>query len=64
MAEEVCHGSGISDALSAELGIHITVIDLGADYVTHGTTNDLYRKCGLDPKSIANKIREVFHHEN
>ena len=64
MAEEVCHGSGISDALSAELGIHITGIDLGTDYVTHGTTNDLYRKCGLDPESIANKIREVFHHEN
>ena len=34
-------------------------IDLGHRYVTHGSVAELYKHCGLDPKSIAEYIQEV-----
>ena len=64
VVEEVCHGSGIVDAISTALDMHCVGMDLGSDYVTHGNTSDLYHKYGLDPESIATKIQEVIHHEN
>ena len=63
--EEVCTGSGIKEALAWELrclDLHCAVygIDLGPDFVTHGSLNDLYKLCGLDAASIANYTKEVL----
>ena len=62
--EEISHNSGISDTIRAQLGICCTAIDLGNEFVTHGSIADLHKKYGLDPVSIATKVQEVFHHEN
>ena len=64
VVEEVCHGSGICEALCTELNVSCTALDLGSEYVTHGKISALYQKHGLDPESIAKKIQEVLHHEN
>ena len=67
--EEACHGSGICQDLSYELhracpDCRVRGIDLGDDYVTHGTVDALYRHCGLDGKSAADYIQEVLQVEN
>lgn len=59
VAEEVCTGSGIREALAWELrklcpDCRVDGVDLGADFVTHGSTKELYRHYGLDGESIAN----------
>ena len=64
VVEEISHNSGISDSIRAQLGICCTAIDLGNEFVTHGSVTDLYEKYGLDPMSIAKKVQEVFRHEN
>ena len=64
IAEEICHGSGISDALQAKLQRSCKAIDLGPEYVTHGSIRDLYRNYGLDAEAIANKVQEGMRHEN
>ena len=64
VAEEVSRNSGISDSIRTELGIQCTAIDLGMEFVTHGSVADLYQKYGLDPVSVAKKVQEVLHHEN
>ena len=38
---------------------HVMAIDLGKEYVTHGTVAQLYQKHGLDAQSIADKFMEV-----
>lgn len=50
-------GSGVLEALN-QAGIHtdIKIFGFPDTPVTHGAKNDLYRKYGLDPESIANKI--------
>ena len=35
-------------------------IDLGRDFVTHGSQKELYQLCGMDAASIANFTREVL----
>ena len=65
VAEEVCSGSGIKEALAWELtrrrhDCRVFGIDLGADFVTHGNQKKLYECCGLDPDSIAAYTREVL----
>lgn len=62
VVEEICAGSGIKDALCSLLSENCLVkgIDLGADFVPHGTTKKLYELCGLDPQSIAVYTREVL----
>ena len=35
-------------------------VDLGADFVTHGSTKELYRHYGLDGESIANYTQGVL----
>jgi len=59
---QVCHGSGISDALYAALGSGCSVhaLDLGSDFVTHGSLKELYKLCGLDAASIAAYTEEVL----
>ena len=65
VAEEVCTGSGIREALAWELrklcpDCRVDGVDLGADFVTHGSTKELYRHYGLDGESIANFTQGVL----
>jgi 1-deoxy-D-xylulose-5-phosphate synthase len=63
VVEETCAGSGICAAVSHEV-CKCTSLDLGGEYVTHGSIAQLYQKHGLDEMSIAKKIQEVLIHEN
>ena len=63
--EEVCTGSGIRESLAWELhrldnSFRVDGIDLGADFVTHGSQQRLYEQCGLDSRSIAAYVKEVL----
>ena len=54
LAEETCNGSGIAEKLAYVLGkerpgIRVVGMDLGNGFVTHGSLQDLYKNCGLDP---------------
>ena len=65
VAEEVCTGSGIREAISWELNeicpdCRVYGVDLGADFVTHGSKKELYAHYGLDGESIAKFTREVL----
>ena len=65
VAEEVYTGSGIREALAWELrklcpDCRVDGVDLGADFVTHGSTKELYRHYGLDGESIANYTQGVL----
>ena len=67
--EEVCHGSGIGAALGFELSrfnkeLDIHVLDLGRDFITHGSVEQLYKYVGLDGASVAEYIKEVLKVEN
>ncbi len=69
VVEEACTGSGIHEALAWELkqyvpDCHVDAIDLGAGYVTHGATDQLYAQCGLDPEAIVSYVQEVHKVEN
>ena len=64
LAEEVCTGSGIREALAWELErrcpeLKMEGLNLGADFVTHGSTKKLYEVCGLDSASIARAAKDV-----
>ena len=54
--------AGIRDALNWELGKEycVSAIDLGREYVTHGSIAELYKQHGMDPRSIAEKAKEVL----
>ncbi len=63
IVEEVCTGSGIRDALAWELrNTHCRVdgMDLGRDFVPHGSQKKLYEHCGLDEASITAYTKEVL----
>lgn len=67
--EEVCAESGIRQALAWELthmnpAIMVDGIDLGHNYVTHGSIPSLYRHYGLDAESVANFVQEALQNEN
>ena len=62
--EEVCGGSGIREALAAELKANVTGIDLGHNFVTHGSMDALYQKHGLDAQSVCNRVLEVLRSES
>ena len=67
--EETCTGSGICQALAWELHkmnpeCRVNGIDLGANYVTHGAVDTLYKSHGLDAQSVADYIKEVVTVEN
>ena len=65
VVEETATGAGIHQEIAWILRDHkVDCIDLGPEYVTHGSVAELYKAHGLDPMSIANKIREVSTHEN
>lgn len=60
VAEET--SGGIHEAIAFAMGVNHRVfcIDLGCEYVTHGSVAQLQEKYGLDPKSMAQKVREVL----
>ena len=63
VVEEACSGSGVREAIGWALrssGCRIESIDLGADFVTHGSQQKLYEQCGLDRKSIADFTKEML----
>ena len=67
--EEVCKGSGVAQELAWDImrkrpGCLVDSIDLGAEYVSHGTVEQLYRHHGLDGQSVASYIKEVVTVEN
>ena len=67
--EESLTGSGIHEPLAWELhkkipDLETDAIDLGSQYVTHGSVTKLYEKYGLDAASIAKKVTEVHTCEN
>ena len=69
IVEETCQNSGIYEDIAWQLRERLlecdfTHIDLGNQYVTHGSMEALYRQHGLDPDSIANHIQEVLAVEN
>ncbi len=59
VVEEACTGSGICAVVSHDVR-KCTGIDLGGEYVPHGSIAQLYKKHGLDAASVAQKIREVL----
>ena len=63
--EEACTGSGIREAFAwrlKELSPEKRVygMDLGKDFVPHGSQDKLYAYCGLDEASIIKKAEEVL----
>ena len=64
--EEVCGGSGIREALALGLqrACSVSGVDLGHNFVTHGTVDQLYKQCGLDAQSVCDSILEVLRSEN
>ena len=65
VAEEIAANCGISHALAYSLqDKNIYGFNLGDQYVPHGSVDKLYAHCGLDSRTIANRILEVLDHEN
>ncbi len=67
--EEVCRGSGIRESVALLIHEHfqdsvVAGVDLGCNFVTHGSMDALYHKCGLDAQSVCDSILEVIHSEN
>ncbi len=65
VVEEACTGSGVSEAVAWALRVRvpdckISHIDLGADFVTHGSVPELHKQLGLDAESIAGYAKEVL----
>ena len=66
VAEEVCTGSGIREALAWELRekcpeCRVIGLDLGPDFVTHGNQKKLYESLGLDGASLAEAVKGVLY---
>ena len=65
VVEETASGSGIRESLAWDIAklcpeCRVDGIDLGHDFVPHGTIKELYERCGLDAPSIAAYTREVL----
>ena len=66
--EETASGSGISQAIAWEMRklcpqCRVSGIDLGRDFVPHGSQQRLYEYCGLDAASIAQFVSGVLTDE-
>ncbi|MBR5570178.1 MAG: 1-deoxy-D-xylulose-5-phosphate synthase [Oscillospiraceae bacterium] len=65
IAEEMAANCGVSHALAYSLqDKNIYGLNLGDQYVPHGSVDQLYAHCGLDSRAIADRILEVLDHEN
>ena len=67
--EECLDHCGVHSELAAEILRNdpdktVDCFHLGSDYVTHGSLNDLYKHCGLDGESVADRIWEVLQSES
>ncbi len=65
VAEEVCTGSGIQEALAWELrkicpDCRVEGMDLGRDFVPHGSRQELLKHCGLDAAAMESFAKEVL----
>ena len=63
--EETASGSGIQESLGWALGeilpgCKIHGMDLGRNFVPHGSLKELYQQCGLDSDSITAYVRKVL----
>ena len=69
VVEEVSGRCGISEELIFALhklrpNCRLSRINLGEEYVTHGSMNALYERYGLSPEKIKSFVMEVHHSEN
>ncbi len=65
IAEEICNGSGIGQELGyalqrAKPHMKTKVLDLGKQFVCHGSLKELYAHYGLDGQAIAQAVKEVL----
>ena len=65
VVEEVCTGSGIREDLAWKLrkllpACRFVGMDLGRDFVPHGSQKELFKHCGLDAASIAAYTKEAL----
>ena len=65
VVEESMRSCGIREQLQWELtrklpNLTFAGIDLGKEYVTHGSMQDLYSHYGLDGESISKYVQEVL----
>lgn len=65
VVEETCSGSGIREAVAWELHqkmseCRVYGMDLGREFVPHGSRKELLNHCGLDAASIAAYVKEVL----
>ena len=65
VVEEVCTGSGIREDLAWKLRkllpeCRFGGMDLGQDFVPHGSQKELFKHCGLDAVSIAAYTKEAL----
>lgn len=63
--EEVCAGAGMKERIAWSLeeqgcNAQIHGIDLGGEFVPHGSVERLYERAGMDPMSIAKYVVEVW----
>ncbi len=68
IVEEACTGSGIKEALAWELkarrpNLNISGMDLGKQFITHGSLQTLYQQLGLDALGIAAYVKEAHWRE-
>ena len=65
VVEEVCRNSGIYDCIASQFpNHHMSRIDLGKRFTTHGSVDVLYRENGLDSSSIVTHVMEALRYEN
>ena len=69
IAEEALRGSGIGQLLASQItkqrpDCQVDVLDLGEEFITHGSLDSLYRHCKLDGESICNYVQEALKVEN
>ena len=69
IVEETMANCGICGALTHEICVVkpeqiVSGMDLGHEYVTHGSVNELYFQYGLDSNSIVKRVLEVLQSEN
>ena len=63
--EETCSGSGIRERLAWDLhhsapDLLVDGLDLGDEFVPHGSQKELYKHCGLDAAAIADHVKEML----
>lgn len=68
VVEESCTAAGIKEALAWEIQHTVSEckvdgIDLGDRFICHGDMNSLYKYCGLDSISIADRTQEAIRDE-